>query len=57
MQKFARVLSNKMDLMELSLKEACMWACEVLSVYKVFVERVLDQNLFELLMLEVLETL
>ena len=56
-RKFARLLGDETDLMELSLKEACKWAREVLGVYKVYVERALDQNVFELLTQETLETL
>ena len=56
MRKFARVPRDKTDLTELSLEEACKWACKVLIVYKVFMEKALDQNIFELLTLEALET-
>ena len=51
MRKFARVLG------ELSLEEACKWASEVLNAYKVFVERALNQNMFELVTPEALGTL
>ena len=56
-QKFARVLRDKADLTELSLEEACKWAHKVLIAYKVFMEKALDQNVFELLTPEALETL
>ena len=56
-RKFARVLGDETDPSELSLEEACKWAHEVLSACKVFVERALDQSVFELLTPEALETL
>ena len=51
-RKFARVLGDETDGTELSLE-----AREALSAFKVFVERALDQNVFELLTPEALETL
>ena len=56
-RKFARVLGDETDPTELSLEEACKLAREVLSAFKVLVERALDQNVFELVTPEALETL
>ena len=56
-RKFARVLGDETDPTELSLEEACKWAREVLIAYKVPIEKVLDQNVFELLTPEAPETL
>ena len=57
MRKFARVLGDETDPTELSLEEACKWARETLTSFKVFVEKALEQNVFELLTPEALETL
>ena len=56
-RKFARVLGDETDPRELSLEEACKWARDALNSFKVFVEKALDQNVFELLTPEALETL
>ena len=58
-RKFARVFGDETetDPRELSLEEACMWARDALNSFKVFVEKALDQNVFELLTPETLETL
>ena len=56
-RKFARVFGDETDPRELSLEEACTWARDALNSFKVFVEKALDQNVFELLTPEALETL
>ena len=48
---------DETDPRELSLEEACTWARDALNSFKVFVEKALDQNVFELLTPEALETL
>ena len=55
--KFARLPGDETDPTELGLEGACKWAREVLDAYKVYVERALNQNVFELLTPEMLETL
>ena len=56
-RKFARVLGDETDPTELSLEAACKWAREVLNSYKVYVEKASEQNVFELVTPEALETL
>ena len=53
---FARVFGDETE-REISLEEACTWARDALNAFKVFVEKALDQNVFELLTPEALETL
>ena len=56
-RKFARVLGDETDPTELSLEAACKWAREVLNSYKLYVEKASEQNVFELVTPEALETL
>ena len=56
-RKFAEVLGDKTNGKELSLETAGEWAREALNAFKVFMERALDQNVFELVTPEALETL
>ena len=58
-RKFARVFGDETetDPREISMEEACTWARDALNSFKVFVEKALDQNVFELLTPEALETL